>query len=405
MATKPIVNPLDYLGINKLQPLPSKKTVSVPTQTPVPAYVDPKTGVPIYGEMAATATVRSMADGPLTVDSSGEAVTTPVPPTAPSANPNINTSDRIDVPDKTLTIDEAIAKALKESNAAWQAKYDALTSQNTATNRANTTTALQDFTASLNAAGLGDLVTTLNTWITQDKTSAQIAMDIKKEPSYKLRFPGMDKLAAAGKAVNEATYISMERGMIGILKAYGLDDKVFGTTAKLGDVIGGLVSVTEYETRVSNAADHVQKNPDVLAALHDYYGVDTAGAISYLLDPATGMDIVKKQVRAAEIGAAGRAAGFKTFESKNFGVAESFINIAGTADLNALKESFGKARVLADTQARLSGIEGKTYNELDAVTATLGDQAQQLESQKRAAREAARFGGQGSNITRVASGI
>jgi len=380
---KPVVvtNPLNYLGIPggqspaTLLPKAPKVPVSLGS-TPMPTPIAGQT--PLQPVAAATAT--------------------PPPPPPP---PNETA-----VTGKVPTVDEAVAKALAESNAAWQAKYDALTSQNTATNRANTTTALQDFTASLNAAGLGDLVSVLNSYITQDKTSAQIAMDIKKEPAYKLRFPGMDKLAAAGKAVNEATYISMERGMIGILKAYGLDDKVFGTTAKLGDVIGGLVSVTEYETRVSNAADHVQKNPDVLAALHNYYGVDTAGAISYLLDPTTGMDIVKKQVRASEIGAAAIGAGFKGLEGQtNRGVAESFINIAGTADLNSLKESFGKARVLADTQARLSGIEGKTYNELDAVTTVFGDQAQQLESQKRAAREAARFGGQGSNITRISSGI
>lgn len=261
-------------------------------------------------------------------------------------------------------------------------------------NRSAVTTALADFTASLSSAGLGGLVDTINKWILEDKTAAQIAIDIKKESVYKNRFPGMESLAKAGKAVNEATYISMERGMIGILKAYGLDDKVLGTTEKLGEVIGGLVNVQEYENRVQLAADHVKKNADVLANLKEYYGVDTAGAMSYLLDPKVGMDVVNKQVRAAEIGAASDLYNFNL----DAGAAESFINAAGTADLNALKQEFGKARLLANTQARLSAIEGYQYKDTEAVAATLGnDQLKMLESQKRAEREVARYSG-GSGI-------
>ena len=205
----------------------------------------------------------------------------------------------------------------------------------------------------------------------------------------------MAALAAAGKAVNEATYISMERGMVNVLKAYGLDDKVFGTTEKLGNIIANQVSVTEFENRVQMATDKVQKNPDVLASLNEYYGVDLAGAVSYLLDPKTGMDIVKKQVRAAELGAAAEMYKFDLSKA----AAESYISVSGTSDLNALKESFGKARLLADTQTRLSQIEGTQYNELEAVAAQLGqDQQRQLESQRRALREQARFAGQ-SGVT------
>ena len=83
----------------------------------------------------------------------------------------------------------------------------------------------------------------------------------------------------------------------------------------------------------------------------------------------------------------------------SMGEAESYINVSGTSDLNALKESFGQARILADTQTRLSQIEGTKYNELEAVAAQLGqDRQRQLESQRRALREQARFAGQ-SGVT------
>lgn len=299
-------------------------------------------------------------------------------------------------------LQKAIASALAGQATQFQQQISALTSQITSLTqkqvddrRAATTTALEDFKSNLNLAGLGSLADTIDEYIKQDLTASQIKINLLGTRAYKERFPGMAALAAAGKAVNEATYISMERGMVNVLKAYGLDDKVFGTTEKLGNIIANQVSVTEFENRVQMATEKVQKNPDVLASLNQYYGVDITGAVSYLLDPKTGMDIVKKQIRASELGAAAEMYKFDLSKA----AAESYISVSGTSDLNALKESFGKARLLADTQTRLSQIEGTQYNELEAVAAQLGqDQQRQLESQRRALREQARFAGQ-SGVT------
>jgi len=298
-------------------------------------------------------------------------------------------------PKKQITTDEvtkAVADAVAALNATWQSKFDTMAATQKANQQAQVTTALEDFKANLKLAGLDSLADVIDGYIKQDMTASQIKINLVGTDAYKARFPGMADLAKAGRAVNEATYISMERGMTSILKAYGLDDKIFGTTAKLGTVIANQVSVAEYEQRVAMASDKVKKNSDVLASLNEYYGVDITGAISYLLDPKLGMDIVKKQIRAAEIGAAAEMYKFDLDKA----AAESYINVSGTSDLNSLKESFGRARLLADTQSRLASIEGdKGYNELQAVATTLGnDQQRMLESQRRALREQARFAGQ-----------
>lgn len=305
------------------------------------------------------------------------------------------TSTTVGTPTKSITTDDvakAVADAVAALNATWQSKLDALTATQKANQQAQVTTALEDFKANLKLAGLDSLADVIDGYIKQDMTASQIKINLVGTDAYKARFPGMADLAKAGRAINEATYISMEKGMTSILKAYGLDDKVLGSTEKLGAVIANQVSVAEYEQRVAIAADKVKKNTDVLASLNEFYGVDMTGAISYLLDPKLGMDIVKKQIRAAEIGAAADMYKFDLDKA----AAESYINVSGTADLNALKESFGKARILADTQSRLANIEGdKSYNELQAVATTLGaDQQRMLESQRRALREQARFAGQ-----------
>lgn len=340
---------------------------------------------PLYGNPLNTTALPTIgaATTPVAYDPLKGMTTTPT--STPKATPGLTAAD----------LNNAINSALSFNNLSWQSKFDALTQKQTETNRAGVTTALEDFKANLNLAGLGGLASTIDEYIKQDLSASQIKINLIGTDAYKARFPGLEPLRKAGLAINEATYISMERGMVSVLKAYGLDDKILGTTEQLGAVIANQVSVAEYENRVSLAADHVKKNPDVLSALNEYYGVDTAGAMTYLLNPKLGMDVVKKQVRSAEIGAAASMYDFDI----NKAVAESYINVTGTADLNSLKDEFGKARTLASTQARLSGIEGEKYNDLTAVASVVGnDQTLQLESQRRALREQARFAGQ-SGVT------
>jgi hypothetical protein len=269
-----------------------------------------------------------------------------------------------------------------------------LTAAQTAS-RTAATTAIEDFRANLRLAGLGTLADKIDEYIKQDLTASQIKINLVGTEEYKTRFPGMAALAKAGKAMSEAAYISTEKAYDTVLRAQGLDTSVFGTTAKYGSYIANQVSPVEFETRVNIAADRVNKNSDVVAALNNYYGVSKTGAISYLLDPTLGLDIVQKEARAAEIGAAAAATNFSFGEGAvGAGVAESFINASGTQDLVSLKTEFGKARNLANVQGSLASIEGQGYSDLDAVTAVLAqDQQKILESQRRAAREAARFSG------------
>lgn len=255
-----------------------------------------------------------------------------------------------------------------------------------------------EFGNTLKALGLPqDLIDEVDNMIKQDYTKSQMYLELKKTGAYKKRFPGMEALSAAGKAVDEGTYINMEKGYLQTLQYYGIDKNLFGSTTELGKYIGNLVSPKEFEDRVSIAAQDVEKNPDILAELNLYYGVDKSAAITYLLNPTIGLDIIKRQARAAEIGASAKKSSFDfglTAGQAGYGVAESFINAAGTMDLQSLDVAFQQSRQLAANQGKLAQIEGADYNDLQAVSAILGkDQAAILDSQRRAAREAARFGG------------
>ena len=260
-------------------------------------------------------------------------------------------------------------------------------------------TAQQDFKASLAELGLADLADTIDSLIRQDFTVAQIKLELPKQQAYKDRFPGMQALRDAGQAVNEATYISMERGYLQTLQAYGLDTKVLGSRKQLGTYVANLVSPREFEERVNLAATRVKDNADVIAQFKTYYPeVDNSALTAYLLNPTVGMDIIKKQVRLAEIGAAAMDVGFATGVSLS--TAEELRGAVGEQDYQTVRSAFAQAKVLADQQARLARIEGINYSQNEAIQGIVGKDIQsQMASQKRAERETmTRFGGR-SGVT------
>ncbi len=260
-------------------------------------------------------------------------------------------------------------------------------------------TAQQEFRATLAEFGLGDLADAVDELIRNDYTVSQIKFELPKTNAYKMRFPGMEALRAAGQAVSEATYISMEKGYLQTLAAYGLEPEVLGTRKELGTYIANLVSPREFEERVNLAATRVKDNPDVIKQFKTFYPeVDNNALTAYLLNPTKGMDIIKKQVRLAEIGAAGLAAGFKSAVSMP--VAEELRGAVGEQDYQTIQQSFEQAKLLSDQQSRLARIEGQTYSDLEAIRGVVGrDIENQLASQKRAEREViTRFGGR-SGVT------
>jgi hypothetical protein len=271
-------------------------------------------------------------------------------------------------------------------------------------------TAQQDFKAALGELGLGDLSDEVDRMIRLDYTVSQIKMELPKTASYQQRFPGIETLRKAGRAISEATYISNERGYLQTLRAYGLDTAILGSRTALGNYIQNEVSPREFEQRVNLAATRVKENPDVMAAFKTYYPeVDEGGVISYMLNPKAGLDIIKKQIRTSEIGAAATNAGFAQ-SLMTAAEAANLVPAVGEAAFAQIALEFKRARQLANTQSRLAQIEGQSYSDLEAIGAVVGDDVTKvLASERRAAREVARYsergGITGSSLRSTASPI
>lgn len=260
-------------------------------------------------------------------------------------------------------------------------------------------TAQQEFKASLAELGLADLASVIDDLIRKDYTTAQIKLELPKTQDYQDRFPGMKALRDAGQAVSEATYISMEKGFLQTLQAYGLDTKALGSRKQLGTYIGNLTSPREFEERVDLAANRVKNNAGVIEQFKVYYPeVDNAALTAYLLNREVGIDIIRKQVRLAEIGAAAMDVGFGTGVSLT--TAEDLQGAVEKQDYQTIRSAFSQAKFLSDQQARLARLEGTAYSQNEAIKGVVGKDIQsQLASQKRAERETmTRFGGR-SGVT------
>jgi hypothetical protein len=295
----------------------------------------------------------------------------------------------------------AVAKALAERDKDAATKAAAEKAEREAElremKRENVRSALDALTDMFKGNGLAGLADAVDRMVREDKTVAEIKAGIRQTQEYKDRFPGMSALSAKGRAISEGDYIALERQYAQVMRSYGLPDEYHGAkegkaNRLLSSLIENEVSARELEERVQLGKDRLEANPEVLQQLRQFYPeIDAGTALGYVLDPTRGMDVVRKRVRQAEVGAALGKARFGV----NAETADAYGRAVGdNMSYQELSQRADMARSLANQQDRLARIEGDQYQETEALDVVLKrDQQAGLRSQKRADREKARFDG------------
>jgi hypothetical protein len=253
------------------------------------------------------------------------------------------------------------------------------------------------------SADIETLMTLVDGWIGEglaDVGTDAILMKFRGTDVYKRRFSGMQALIERGQAISEAEYIELERGYRRVLSSYGLPPEFYDNYDDYAKFIANDVSIQEVEERVFAANEMLNNaDPSVLAELQDYYGVTQGGALAYLLDADKAQETIRQQVRAAQIGGSAERYGFTMDRTQSERLASSTVGL-GADPFNPntrgqLESTFANARVMADRERTLSGIDNETWSDMDTLDAAFGDGTKRLQSQRRARREAARFSGSG----------
>jgi len=168
-----------------------------------------------------------------------------------------------------------------------------------------------------NNYGLGSLVEDVKYLLQSDVSPSQFALELKNTKSYKDRFAANENRIKAGlRALSPAEYIGLEDQYQEIMRNYGLPASYYtkdptGKQAGFEKFIAGDVSAVELEDRIATAQKRViNANPEVTTALKQFYPDITNGDIlAYTLDPAQGLEGIKRKVTAAEIGGAALQSG------------------------------------------------------------------------------------------------
>lgn len=172
--------------------------------------------------------------------------------------------------------------------------------------------ALDDIVSIMKQVGLTQLATDAYTQWKSGVPVSKIMDDIQSSQVYKDRFPGMASLAAAGKRITESAYIAKEQADIDMMKAYGVDTSVFGTTAQLGKLISNNVNTADLQQRLADVRDVVlSQDKNTLQYAKDTYGLDAGDITSYILNPELMFPVIQAKTKAFQMGGAALQAGFK----------------------------------------------------------------------------------------------
>lgn len=418
---------------------PAGKTPVVPppapTQTAMPAYIDPTTGFPVYGQMAPTPPSAP------SIDSAGEN-RTPADPYVPPVDPRVAEIEQMrkNGRDAQAAAEEIERQKIlaslydptfgKPGNMGLP-KFGMPVTAAPATPAATPTTTVGPVTTTPAASvptvtaptpvaptpiapvaptlspaqselitvttdrftkyNLTSLIPVIKKLAVEGATEATIAITLQDTPEYKARFKANDDRIKKGlKVLTPAEYLNVEDSYRQVLRAYGL--KQFDTDAYVSQFIANDMSPTELSTRVQTAVQRVQNaDPGVSQTLRDYYGIGQTDLVGYVLDPAANMEKITRQVSAAEIGNAARVQGL------NAGVAVSEQLAAQGISQAEAQKGYSTIADILPTAEKLSAIYGSTmdgYNQSTAEQETFNGLASaQRKRQRLTAREVAQFGG------------
>jgi hypothetical protein len=253
--------------------------------------------------------------------------------------------------------------------------------------------------------GLESLVTPLKDLITTSTSPSEFAMRLRETESYKKRFAGNAARIAKGlAALDEGDYIKLEDKYQTIMRNYGLPASYYvkdnlGRQEGFEKLIAGDVSPTELEDRVMIAQNRViNASPQVKEALRQFYpDIKDGDILAYTLDPAKGLDEIKRKVTAAEIGGAAMGQGLGASALRAEEIARSGVDAARA------REVYGAIGGGLQRGSQLASI----YGEDPYTQATAEEELFKLSGQTEAGKERkkiiglekATFGGQTGTTT------
>lgn len=225
--------------------------------------------------------------------------------------------------------------------------------------------------------GLGALTDIAMGWAESGMSQEAMLVELRygTDPTvrqvYDTKFPAMALREAGGfRAINEAEYLDLERGILQIANRAGIDNEFLGMDAETGvtgitALIGGDVSLAEWRDRVA-LGEEAKNNADdtTIELLQSRYGFGEGDIVSAMLDPTKTKNIVDAR---RQFGAAGLA----SQSQKALGPQNTF-----SKDLSdELQRLNVQGREIAARVSPLQGLTANLLNETGLTADQIGEGA------------------------------
>ena len=387
---------------------------------PEPAYIDPVTGSPVYGNYVSDEQKVQTEPVAASIDASGDVSYGQYKPKTETDNMQamgrLGQADySVGAPGSTYASGLAAAETELTKN---KTAYEAKMAQDTqaATTAAAKTKEAADLVAAnakkvsaydklskrLADKGLSSLFQSVKDLIQEDLPEAEFTIRLRETPAYQTRFSANKGRITKGlKPLTEGAYLELEDAYQDTMSRYGLPESYYsrgdlGVQAGFEKLIAGGVSSLELEDRIQTAKDRVlNADANISEALKKFYpDISDGDVLAYVLDPKNAIDNIKRRVQAAEIGGAAAMAGggLKT----NVNDAEYLARFGVTKE--SARTGYQQIAGGLERGSQLSGIYNQTpYTQATAETDVfgLGGAAEaRRKRQKITGLEQATFGGQ-----------
>lgn len=241
--------------------------------------------------------------------------------------------------------------------------------------------------------GLDELAQTVLQLVQDGYEGNALTLQLQESEPYKKRFAGNELRKKNGLPVlTPAEYLEVEVGYRQAIQAYGLDPR-YGEQSYLANLMGKDLSPREVSERIGLAGAAARTaDPNLKAAMREYYGVADEDLLDYFLDEELGSEILKKQAVASEVGAAAAAARARLSRSTAELLAER--GIGGTQIAGSLND------VDLDAERAIASRFGQQLTDDEVVSSEVGVDAAASQKRKRlASQERALFSRQGLTQT------
>ena len=302
---------------------------------PKPAYIDPVTGSPVYGDYISNQKQIETEPVAASIDASGNVSYGQYKPKTETDNmqamgrlgqadysvgaPGSTYASGLAAAETELTKNKTAyeAKMAQDTQAATTAAAKAKEAADLVVANAKKVSAYDKLSKRLADKGLSSLFQSVKDLIQEDLPDAEFTIRLRETPAYQTRFAANKGRIAKGlKPLSEGAYLELEDAYQDTMSQYGLPESYYsrgdlGVQAGFEKLIAGGVSSLELEDRIQTAKDRVlNADANISEALKKFYPDITDGdVLAYVLDPKNAIDNIKRRVQAAEIGGAAAMAG------------------------------------------------------------------------------------------------